>query len=619
MSGPNTPASSAIARSAEPSGESGAPDAQRLQSQLAALIEKESQGAAVGEIRPLLDFLRALLNARALALLPIGEQPGLASCVVTTRGILASSLTPLAAKLDPRAIAVQPAPELGADCYTLAVPVQREGAAICWLIAQLAVPSQRDLQAYVVLLQALAGFLLYREQRRATQEAHWVLERTSGLLEIFRRAGAELDFDKACRIAVDALRDYFGAARVVLGARRGAGVQVRAISGVARVDAKSPSHQPIEAAMREAQLAARRIDFRADSAKTAETVAHELHLQQTGAAQLTTVPFTREQGAVLVEWDEAPGPQTATLVEAAAPFLPVLFDLLTRARPHPAVFAARRAWSRLTSNRRRAALLGAGAIVALLAWPFHAPIRADLRLAPTVKRVIAAPFQGQLKKSFVRPGDRVTEGQPLAEMDNRELRIKEAELTAARERALKQRDKAMSNEGEGADFAAAQLASFEAQSVGQELELVRRKIAMLDVQAPLAGVVVSGDLRRAEGQPVQQGQVLFEVAPLEEMIVEIDVPDRDISRVRAGLPLRFRLEAFPGERWSSRLEKLHPQSEQRDGRNVFICEAAIRNADAKLDLRPGMRGRAVIEGDRRPLIWILGHRLWDFAVETVLW
>ena len=61
------------------------------------------------------------------------------------------------------------------------------------------------------------------------------------------------------------------------------------------------------------------------------------------------------------------------------------------------------------------------------------------------------------------------------------------------------------------------------------------------------------------------------------------------------------------------LSKLHPQSEQRDGRNVFICEAGVRSRRAGAHSAPGMRGRAVIEGARRPLVWILGHRLWEFV------
>ena len=572
-------------------------------------------------MRALLEFLRAMLSARAIGVFPIGEKITFDPCVVTTRGILASSLAAIVARLDTREVAVVPAPDLGADGYTVAIPVARENAPYGWLLAQLAVPNPRDLQAYVVLLQALAGFLLYREQRRRTGEVHRALERTSSLLELFRRAAAELDPDKAARIAVDGLRESFGCARIHLGTRRRDGFHIRAISGVGRLDVKSPTHQPFEAAMHEALLLGERMDFRSDTPRSAATVAHELLQQQIAAAQLTTIPFPRKRGALVLEWtkDAPPAADFATLIDAGAPLLPALFDVLERARPNPLVFAATRVWQQFSENRKRATIIGAAAVALLLGYPFHYSIHADCRLAPTVKRVVAAPFQGTLKKSLVRPGDHVAEGQPLAEMDNRELKLKEAELTAARERALKQRDKAMSNEGEGANFAAAQLATFEAQSVGRELDLVQRRIALLDVQAPLAGVVVSGDLRRAEGQPVQQGQVLFEVAPLDEMILEIDVPDREVSRVATGLPVRFRLEAFAGEPWSAQVAKMHPQSEQRDGHNVFIAEAPVRNTDRQLELRPGMRGRAVIESSRRPLLWIIGHRLWEFIVTTLFW
>ena len=595
------------------SAEAAAPDAHTLQAQLAALVENGE-----GELRPLLEFLRALLNARALALLPAAERPGLASCVVTTRGVLASSLAQVAASLDSSKANVLPATALGADGWTIGVPVRRENEPLCWLIAQLVIPNSHDVQAFLVLLQTAAGYLLYREQRTAMRELGWVLERTSSLLDLFRRAGGELDFDKACRMAVDDLRDYLGCSRVFLGVKKRGAIHVRAISGVGRVDAKSASHHPFEAAMGEALEAEKRVDFSAGESKSRETVAHEILLQQTGAARITTLPLPRKSGALLIEWKDAPAPANARLVDAATPFVPALLDLVERARPNAAVFAARRAWEKAGANRRAAFIAVALATAALLACPFHYSIKADCRLAPTVKRVVAAPFQGQLRKSFVQPGDRVAEGQLLAEMDNRDLKLKEAELIAARERALKQRDKAMSNDGAGADIGAAQVASFEAQSVGQELELVQRRIALLAVKAPIAGVLIAGDLRRSEGQPVQQGQVLFEVAPLDEMIVEIDVPDREVSRVRPALPLRVRLESFPGEAWETAVTKIHPQSEQRDGRNVFVCEAAIASKAAH-DLRPGMRGRATIEGDRRPLAWIVGHRFWEFVVESVFW
>ena len=79
----------------------------------------------------------------------------------------------------------------------------------------------------------------------------------------------------------------------------------------------------------------------------------------------------------------------------------------------------------------------------------------------------------------------------------------------------------------------------------------------------------------------------------------IDVPDREISRVEAGLPVRFRLEAFAGEPWSGQVAKVHPQSEQRDGHNVFIAEAPVRNTDRQLELRKRPPALPLIDRNER--------------------
>lgn len=582
-------------------GQATLPDGPKVQDQLASLAER-------GELRGVLDFLRALLNARVVALFPGSANAGAGSVVVTTRGILASSLAPLGERLaDSAAAVVEPAAALGEGGYTIAVPVRHEERAMWVLIAQLAVPNARDLQAYLVILQTVAGYLLYREQRLVTQDVGWVLERTSGLLDLYRKAGAEEDYDKAARVAVEGLRDYLGCSRVIYSARG----HLRAISGVQRVDTKSPSHQPVEAAMREAVLNRARIDFPENS----HAVAHELLAKQSGAIRISTLPLPSEKGGLLLEWMTEPDRRTPALLEAALPFVPPLFRLLERARPNPAIFFIRRTWRKATASRRRAVAGGALAAIALLAFPFHYDIKCDCKLIPVVQRVVAAPFEGQLGRTRVQPGDRVKEGDILVVLDNRDLKLKEAELSAARDQALKKRDRAMSS-ADGADFAAAQLAALEAETSAQELALVQRKLGMLEVRAPITGVVVSGDLRRAEGQPVRQGQPLFEIAPLDAMLVEIAVPDREVGRVRAGMPMSFRLEAHGGWRGDTQVSRVYPRSEQREGANVFIAEAPVQGLAP--GLRPGMKGRASVQSDRRPLVWQLGHRLADW-VETTLW
>jgi multidrug resistance efflux pump len=593
--------------SAVPRSEAGAAENNRISERLAIAVETEG-------LRSWLERVRVLLNARSLSLNPAGDLPLVEDCVSV--GANNPELRTIIDGTFQKRVVATPAAELGPSGWTIMVPIQRDGALCAVLATQGNFQSRREVQAATAALQVAVGWILYRDRRLTAGRLEQVLERSSDLLLLIQQAGKEEDPELAVRVAVDGLRAYFQCDHLYLGWARGSRIRLAAISGVARVDPRSVRTQPVEAAMRESLKLDRRIDYQAESVTTAATAAHGLLLKEVGAARLTSLPLLEGRGVLLMQWNKPISPELDRLIEAAAPSAIGLFGLLRKAHPFPGVYPAARIWKRAKNHQRLIALLAIAGLGALLAWPFPYPIRTDCQITPTVKRVVTAPFDGQLRKTFVEPGDQVEEGQILGNLESRELLLKEAELTAGRDRALKQRDKAMSDEGEGVDFAAAQLAQFEAQRIGEELSLVKRRLALLEIRSPLRGVVLSGDLRRVEGQPVQQGQQLFEIAPLDRMIVETNVPDHEISYVRLGMNVDFRLDAF-GKEQKMKLTKLHPQSELREGRNIFVCEGEIGDSTSRLQLRPGMRGQATIWSDTHPLVWIIGHRLWDWIQTTL--
>jgi hypothetical protein len=77
------------------------------------------------------------------------------------------------------------------------------------------------------------------------------------------------------------------------------------------------------------------------------------------------------------------------------------------------------------------------------------------------------------------------------------------------------------------------------------------------------------------------------------------------------------LDAFPGRKWDGAVERIRPQGEIRDQRNVFVAEVSLQNAMG--DLRPGMEGRAKITGPVRPLAWILLHRPYEALRQWMGW
>src|SRR6266478_1525295 len=65
--------------------------------------------------------------------------------------------------------------EAGADSTLVGVPLVREQAERGWFVTILGAANARELPGIAALLQALAGFLLYREERRAGSELERVV------------------------------------------------------------------------------------------------------------------------------------------------------------------------------------------------------------------------------------------------------------------------------------------------------------------------------------------------------------------------------------------------------------------------------------------------------------
>jgi multidrug resistance efflux pump len=128
--------------------------------------------------------------------------------------------------------------------------------------------------------------------------------------------------------------------------------------------------------------------------------------------------------------------------------------------------------------------------------------------------------------------------------------------------------------------------------------------------APYDGIVVSGDLSQQIGSPVEQGKVLFEVAPATGHRVILQVDERDIVRLSVGQPGELVLSGLPGDKMPFTVRQITPVSTAQDGRNFFRVEAQLA-ADASR-VRPGMEGIGKVEVGRERLIWAWTHGFTDW-------
>jgi hypothetical protein len=262
---------------------------------------------------------------------------------------------------------------------------------------------------------------------------------------------------------------------------------------------------------------------------------------------------------------------------------------------------------------RRWMAVAALSLGGVAAFPMPYMMYCNCELVTTDRRYAVAPYKGTLKDVFVTPGQVVSPGHLLATMDDRELRIEVAGKQAAFDREQNQ----IKVSRAAGDFAKARISELEAARINSEVTLLNHHLSNREIRSPIAGTIVQGDLAELSGAPVEVGSNLFEVAGLDEMLVQIEIPEYQYRYSTVGQEVGLHLEAFPYETYVGVIERLHPRATTRDTRNVFLAEIRIPNPAGQL--RPGMKGQARVRGDAYPLAWKWLHHPYEKTRQFLGW
>lgn len=245
-------------------------------------------------------------------------------------------------------------------------------------------------------------------------------------------------------------------------------------------------------------------------------------------------------------------------------------------------------------------------------------VQADFRITAKtvieglVQRAAVAPFDGFIAQAPVRAGDHVKAGQRVAGLDNRDLLLEKARLDSeVAQNVRKYRDALVKHDRAVASVSAAQLDQAEA-----ELALVAEKLQRADIKAPFDGIVVSGDLSQKLGAPVEQGNVLFEITPLDAYRIILKVDERDISYIQPGQSGQMTLTGLTNDKLAFNVKKVTPVAVAEDGMNYFRVEAEL--VGEKPVLRPGMEGVGKISVGEDSLWQIWTRRFFDW-LSISLW
>lgn len=332
------------------------------------------------------------------------------------------------------------------------------------------------------------------------------------------------------------------------------------------------------------------------------------------------------QGALLALWQGGcPRPELLAQVALEAGHVSALIEVQRRAAwpwHRHLRDAARQSWRQgirpvdaRGRRRRNAAVL---VLAGLTLLPLPHQVSGPARIEGEVQRLMSAPADGFIQATHARPGDVVRQGALLVDLAAQDLQLTQerwrsqvAQFDNAYAAAMTRGDR-----GEAA-ISLSRLEEAQAQQALAEEQLQRARIV-----APFDGVVVQGDLSQSVGAPVKQGDTLMTLASQKGRRLIIDVEERDIARVKAGLHGTLRLSATPWDGVAFEIRRITPQAVHREGRTVYEVEAWFQSPlprESAEKLRPGLLGHARIDIGHQPLLWswlttaALQVRRWTWA------
>ena len=504
--------------------------------------------------------------------------------------------------------------------YQLAYPVRLDGEIRGVVGVDIAWRPEARLQAAMRELQWGSCWLEVLLRRHADptdaerQRLKLALDLVSTLLELpsLKESTTAFTTELATRLGCD---------RVTLGMLDGKRVRVAAVSHSPQFEKRANLMRAIERAMEEAVDQEEMVVYPAErEGRPVVARAHEALLRESEAGSATTFPL--EHGGHVVgalTFERAAGHRfevpTLEVCAAVASIAGPIIELKhgnEASLPMHAGRSAKGLWQRLAGPGHPGWKLGAIGLSAAATFLAFATgefrVAANSTVEGVVQRAVSAPINGFVTAAPRRAGDTVSQGQMIARLDDRDLRLERVKIESQREQYVKQYRAAMGNR-ERAQIAivSAQIAQAEAQ-----LALVNEHLARTELVAPFDGIIVSGDLSQRLGAPVERGQVLFEVAPLADYRMVLQVDERDISHVAEGQSGELTVTSMPGERFAFKVRRITPVNTAKEGRNFYRVEAQLQQ-EAQTRLRPGMEGVGKIAIEERKLVWIWTHGLTDWV------
>jgi Cu(I)/Ag(I) efflux system membrane fusion protein len=232
---------------------------------------------------------------------------------------------------------------------------------------------------------------------------------------------------------------------------------------------------------------------------------------------------------------------------------------------------------------------------------------------------VTAWIAGRIDKLYVnRVGDIVSKDKPVAEVYSPDLLATQQEYLLA----VKSKDQlknspisAISQNGDGLVASAKQrlmLYGVKEQQIA-ELEKAGKPNIKLPIHTPLSGVVIEKMVQ--QGQYVNTGDTLFNIADLSTVWVEVEVYENEFTNIHVGQQVEIRSQSFPGKPFSGRIAFIYPFLDPK----TRTVKARVEMPNPGMKLKPDMFVNAIIKVPLGSAIVVPVTAVMDSGKRQVVW
>jgi len=206
---------------------------------------------------------------------------------------------------------------------------------------------------------------------------------------------------------------------------------------------------------------------------------------------------------------------------------------------------------------------------------------------------VVAKVSGVALSVLAEEGQQVRAGQTLVRLDAARAALQAAQ-TAAQMRKLE------NNYARSRQLADQKLISAnDEDQIKYDLENARAanraanlEVAYANVTAPISGVIAERMIK--PGNFVQINTPIFRIVDDSRLEAVLNVPERELATLRAGLPVTLEVDALAGRSFTGTIDRVAPVVDAKSGTFRVVCAF-----DGSGILQPGMFGRVKVDYDQR--------------------